>query len=153
MTRLSSEATESRLRRLLAELAPDAGDRLPAERMLAMRLGCSRETLRKGLATLEREGEIWRHVGQGTFRGARPRHLPVRDMLLVEGATPPDLMRARILLEPQVAAEAARRAEAPDIATCAAGSLPDAGRPTSRPANRRMTPFTGRSRRCRATRC
>lgn len=116
MTRLSFKTTESRLRRLLAELAPDAGDRLPAERMLAMRLGCSRETLRKGLSTLEREGEIWRHVGQGTFRGARPRHLPVRDMLLVEGATPPDLMRARILLEPQVAAEAARRADAPDIA-------------------------------------
>ncbi|MGB2894317.1 MAG: GntR family transcriptional regulator, partial [Albidovulum sp.] len=59
MTRLSFKTTESRLRRLLAELAPDAGDRLPAERMLAMRLGCSRETLRKGLSTLEREGEIW----------------------------------------------------------------------------------------------
>ena len=66
MTRLSFKTTESRLRRLLAELAPDAGDRLPAERMLAMRLGCSRETLRKGLSTLEREGEApMRYLNEG----------------------------------------------------------------------------------------
>ncbi|MBG6159380.1 DNA-binding FadR family transcriptional regulator [Labrenzia sp. EL_159] len=116
MSRKSSESVLTELRQLLADLAPDAGDRLPAERVLSMRLGCSRETLRKGLSDLEKEGEIWRNVGQGTFRGARPRHLPVRDTLLLEGATPPDLMRARILLEPQVAAEAARRADAADIA-------------------------------------
>lgn len=78
-------------------------------------LGCSRATLRACYAVLEREGEIWRHVGQGTFRGRRPAHMPVRDTLLVEGATPPDLMRARLLLEPQVAAEAAQRAGAADV--------------------------------------
>ncbi len=106
----------ARLRHLLAGMAPDHGDRLPPERELARQLGCSRETLRKWLAVLEREGEIWRHVGQGTFRGTRPPHLPVRDAILVDGATPPDVMRARLLLEPKVAAEAARRAAAPDIA-------------------------------------
>ncbi len=78
-------------------------------------LCCSRETLRACYATLEAEGEIWRHVGQGTFRGHRPVHMPIRETLLVEGATPPDLMTARLLLEPQVASAAALRADASDI--------------------------------------
>lgn len=109
-------AVADTLQLLLDDMAPDAGDRLPSERDLAKRLGCSRETLRKSLAALERDGELWRHVGQGTFRGRRPRHLPIRDMLVIEGATPPDVMRARLLLEPQVAAEAARRRDANDVA-------------------------------------
>ncbi|MFJ1293055.1 GntR family transcriptional regulator [Paracoccus yeei] len=32
-------------------------------------MGCSRQTLRAGLARLQRQGLIWRHVGQGTFVG------------------------------------------------------------------------------------
>ncbi|WP_245596805.1 FadR/GntR family transcriptional regulator [Leisingera aquimarina] len=103
------------LRQAIDKLAPVNGERLPPERELRSVLDCSRETLRACYAILEREGEIWRHVGQGTFRGRRPIHMPIRDTLLVEGATPPDLMRARLLLEPQVAAEAALQADASDI--------------------------------------
>ena len=103
------------LRVQIDRLAPVNGDRIPPERELRQLLGCSRETLRACYATLEQEGEVWRHVGQGTFRGHRPVHMPVRETLLVEGATPPDLMRARLLLEPQVAAEAALHADAADI--------------------------------------
>jgi DNA-binding FadR family transcriptional regulator len=116
MARKTRDDALSELRDLLAEVAPDVGDRLPPERDLAKRFGCSRETLRKSLAILEKEGIIWRNVGQGTFRGPRPRYLPIRDTLLMEGATPPDMMRARMLLEPQVAAEAARNANASDVA-------------------------------------
>jgi DNA-binding FadR family transcriptional regulator len=105
------------LRGMLDQLAPEHGDRLPSERALIRTLACSRQTLRACYTTLETEGVIWRHVGQGTFRGRRPAHAPIREMLLVEGATPPDLMRARLLLEPQVAAEAAMRAEPDDIVT------------------------------------
>ena len=104
------------LRLMLDELAPVSGDRLPPERDLCASLGCSRETLRACYATLEVEGEIWRRVGQGTYRGSRPAHMPIRDMLLVEGATPPDMMTARLLLEPQVASEAALHAQPSDIA-------------------------------------
>lgn len=103
------------LRKAIDAIAPVAGDRLPPERELRGILGCSRETLRVCYATLETEGEVWRHVGQGTFRGHRPVHMPVHDTVLVEGATPPDLMRARLLLEPQVAAEAALRADVSDV--------------------------------------
>lgn len=104
------------LRQVIERLAPVNGDRLPPERELCKRLGCSRETLRACYAALEAEGEIWRRVGQGTFRGNRPVHMPVRETLLVEGATPPDIMKARLLLEPQVAAEAALHADQSDVA-------------------------------------
>ncbi|MHA6323806.1 FadR/GntR family transcriptional regulator [Roseivivax sp. CAU 1753] len=116
MPRATPQTLAADLARLIDRIAPDVGDRLPPERALARQIGCSRESLRKGLAALEASGEIWRHVGQGAFRGQRPRHLPIRDTVLVEGATPPDLMQARILLEPMVAAEAARCADAADVA-------------------------------------
>lgn len=107
--RTSKETALYRLRRYIetAELA--RGDRLPTERRLATMLGCSRETLRSALEVLEAEGEIWRHVGQGTFRGPAPVGLPMRDAILLEATSALDLMDARRLLEPQVAAVAAQR--------------------------------------------
>lgn len=114
MSRRSAKDIQPALAQLLDTLTQ--GERLPAERELAQRFDCSRQTLRTCLAQFEKDGEIWRNVGQGTFRGTRPRHLPVRDTLLIEGATPPDVMQARMLLEPMVAAEAARLADASDVA-------------------------------------
>ena len=46
--------------------------RLPAERQLCTELGISRTELRKALSSLEADGQIWRHVGRGTFVGTRP---------------------------------------------------------------------------------
>ena len=112
----------TRLTRILPELrlamdrhAPVAGDRLPSERDLAAGLGCSRQTLRAALAVLEQEGEIWRHVGQGTFRGPRPLGRPVRESLLIEVQAPDQILRARLLIEPPIAAEAARAAGPADV--------------------------------------
>ena len=103
------------LREAMELAAPVAGDRLPPERDLAAQLGCSRQTLRAALSVLEQEGEIWRHVGQGTFRGARPRGHPVREALLFEARSPDQIMRARLLIEPPIAAEAARAATPGDL--------------------------------------
>lgn len=114
MPRRSAADIHPEILEILNDLAP--GERFPAERDLVKILACSRQTLRSCLAMLEKDGAIWRHVGQGTFRGSRPRHLPMRDTLLIEGATPPDVMQARMLLEPMVAAEAARLADASDVA-------------------------------------
>lgn len=116
MPRHSADQVTAALRPLLDDLAPAPGDRLPAERRLAARLGCSRATLRAALAALEAEGAIWRHVGQGTFRGPRPRQRPVPDRLLLDTATPDAVMEARLLLEPQVAQTAALRADRADLA-------------------------------------
>ncbi|MEC9197007.1 MAG: FCD domain-containing protein [Pseudomonadota bacterium] len=92
------------------------GDKLPSERELSRVLGCSRETLRRALAEMEMRGELWRHVGQGTFLGARPSGHPVRDAILVQGATPLQLMQARMTIEPSVAADAAVLASPAQIA-------------------------------------
>lgn len=114
MTRLSRLMPELRL--AMDRHAPVAGDRLPPERVLAAELGCSRQTLRAGLAALEQEGEIWRHVGQGTFRGCRPLGHPVRESLLIEARSPDQILRARLLIEPPIAAEAARACGPADLA-------------------------------------
>jgi GntR family transcriptional regulator, N-acetylglucosamine utilization regulator len=44
-----------------------AGDRLPPERELARRYGCSLITIRRALDELSREGRLQRHQGRGTF--------------------------------------------------------------------------------------
>ena len=115
MTRASFEAVTKRLRRQVEAMGPHA--RLAPERALAQRLGCSRDTLRRALQTLENDGLIWRHVGQGTFTGPRPAAEPIRPSVLFELATPSDLMNARLVIEPAMAAEAAKRATTSDIAT------------------------------------
>lgn len=116
MPRTPRADAEAALTRLLADTAPDAGDRLPPERVLAAQLGCSRQTLRHALAALEARGELWRHVGQGTFRGQPPPHRRPRDATLAAGATPLDVIAARLVVEPGVAAEAALRAGPQDVA-------------------------------------
>lgn len=104
---------ETALRAMLSDLA--RGTRLPAERKLAGQIGCSRQTLRVALASLARERLIWRHVGQGTFVGPPARGQPLRLSVLIEGAAPGDLLRARLAIEPQIAAEAARHAKPADL--------------------------------------
>jgi DNA-binding FadR family transcriptional regulator len=88
---------------------PDSG-RLPPERELAEALGVSRAELRKALATLEAEGQLWRHVGKGTFLGARPLAAIGDVAQLARQAGTGDMLRARLVLEPQLAGLAARHA-------------------------------------------
>ena len=91
-------------------------DRLPPERRLAERFGVSRNELRRGLAQLEAEGVIWRHVGRGTFVGARPV-LNLADVAyLRELVTPDQVVRVRLMIEPETARLAAREASGSDIA-------------------------------------
>ncbi|MGR3780354.1 MAG: FadR/GntR family transcriptional regulator [Albimonas sp.] len=116
MSRISRDEALRRLRALIEAEGLGPGARLPAERRLAPRLGCSRETLRAALDVLEAEGRLWRHVGQGAFLGPRPAGRPIRDRLVIEASSPRDLMDARLALEPGVAAAAARRADGPALA-------------------------------------
>lgn len=86
------------------------GDRLPAERLLAIELGMSRGSLRQALATAESTGEVWRHVGKGTFIGAR-RPATGTDMAshLARHSNPIEVIETRATLEPRLAALAALR--------------------------------------------
>jgi DNA-binding FadR family transcriptional regulator len=84
--------------------------RLPPERALARRLNISRGTLRKALEALEREGRIWRHVGQGTFAGPRGGGLSDGPGDAISRTNPAEVMEVRLMLEPRIAALAAWRA-------------------------------------------
>lgn len=91
------------LRSFLAEGGLALNERLPAERDLCDRLGISRSRLRKGLAVLEAEGQIWRHVGRGTFVGPRPIPNLSDIELLTSLTSPAAVMEARMAVEPQLA--------------------------------------------------
>lgn len=87
------------------DLPPDG--RLPSEREMCEVLGVSRSELRKALAVLERDGELWRHVGKGTFIGTRPIEEFSSVAVIAKGTNPLEVMQARLLIEPLLAREAA----------------------------------------------
>lgn len=104
------------LRAYLAQRDLPKGGRLPPERELCESLGVSRGDLRKALAVLEKDGHVWRHVGKGTFVGSGPIEEAVGIAEIAGRASPADVMRARLILEPEIAREAALHATLADIA-------------------------------------
>jgi DNA-binding FadR family transcriptional regulator len=102
----------------LATAAHPENGRLPPERELAEMLGVKRTELRRSLAVLEREGQLWRHVGKGTFIGPRPPQL-LDIAELAQRSSPIQVMRARIGLEPELARLAAINATVGEIAALA----------------------------------
>jgi DNA-binding FadR family transcriptional regulator len=104
------------LRRYLSRQDISLNSRLPPERELCKELGTSRAELRKALAVLEAEGQIWRHVGRGTFVGARPV-LNLNDVEYLSGQTSPaQVMESRLAIEPQLARLAALHGTKADFA-------------------------------------
>ncbi len=91
------------------------GERLPSERVLCEELGLSRSGLRKVLSHLEAEDLIWRHVGRGTFAGPRPALSTETFNIVTQKTNPLEIMEARLMLEPQIAAAAARSASFQEI--------------------------------------
>lgn len=100
---------------IVTSLEEMPGCRLPAERELAGDLGVSRGALRRALARLESEGRIWRHVGRGTFIGQCPDNDRHGIDALPKTLSPPEVMEARRLLEPNIARLAAVRSTIADI--------------------------------------
>lgn len=116
---VSDQQALDALRRFLAEAQPALNGRLPVERELAETLGFTRARLRKALAVLEAEGQIWRHVGRGTFFGPRPVQ-NLSDFEFLTGQTSPsEVMEARLAVEPQLARLAALHGADADFAEIA----------------------------------
>jgi DNA-binding FadR family transcriptional regulator len=83
------------------------GSRLPAERDLSVQLGVSRPSLREALIALEVDGFVEVRKGSGIYVCAAPkRRASSSDLSGEEG--PLELIRARALLEGEVAAIAAK---------------------------------------------
>lgn len=106
----------AQLQAFLAAKEYPLNTRLPPERSLCAELGVNRTALRKALAVLEAEGQIWRHVGRGTFIGTRPLD-NINDVGFISRRTnPAEVMEARLLIEPELARLAALSATSADIA-------------------------------------
>ena len=106
-------------KRLISEGSLVPGNRLPAERELAEMFGVSRSSLRQALKVLEIMGVISQRVGDGTYLNtAAPSILaePLEFFILLDGLTFHELMEARLIVEPELAARAAARATPEDVA-------------------------------------
>ena len=112
------------LRGLIAGGEFAAGQRLPAERDLARQLGVSRPSVREALIALEVEGWVEVRIGSGIYVRPAAHRSGARAPRNGNGTGtdwgPLELMRARELVEGEVAALAARHARKPQVATMAA---------------------------------
>jgi GntR family transcriptional repressor for pyruvate dehydrogenase complex len=105
-------------KRLIAEGAVVPGDRLPPERELAEMVGVSRSSLRQALKVLEMMGVISQRVGSGTRLNPAAATIlaePLQFLILLDGITFDELMEARLIVEPELAARAAERAGSADL--------------------------------------
>lgn len=89
------------------------GSRLPAERELAKRFGVSRPSLREALIALEVQGYVDVRPGSGIV--VRTPSSESLDGSGAEGSL--EVLRARLLIEGEIAAEAARDMKLKDVAT------------------------------------
>ena len=94
------------------------GDRLPSERELAERLQVSRSSLREAIRALELKGLVVSRPGAGTFVSTESLDTLISiiaSSLTDERDVLSDIFEVRHLLEPQIAALAAERADSLDI--------------------------------------
>lgn len=107
---------EQSLRALLTEGAQNGslgpGAKLPTERALVEQLAAPRSAIRRALETLEHEGAVVRHVGRGTFLTEAAQQPTAT---APDDTSPAEIMQVRLVLEPPVAALAARVATQADL--------------------------------------
>ncbi len=107
-----------RFKQLMAEGSLRPGIRLPAERDLARELGVNRTTLRQTLKVLETLGVVSQRVGDGTYVNSHVTSVleqPIELLILLGDITVDERYAARQAVEPQLAAQAAERADPTDL--------------------------------------
>ncbi|MEX2648213.1 MAG: FadR/GntR family transcriptional regulator [Alphaproteobacteria bacterium] len=116
----------ARLRKAILDGVYVRGERLPAERQLALDLATSRSTVREALGVLEDGGLVARRVGSGTFVTWEPG---LGDRDVGEETSPLELVEVRLALEPHMARLATINATPRDLERLAAalGDIENAG--------------------------
>ncbi len=109
--RLYQQVADS-IREQIQRGAMPPGSRLPSEKVLAQQLGVSRPTVREAMIALEITGLVEIRTGSGSYVRSRTSGLPPT---VDTGPGPIELLHARILIEGEIAAEAAQRATAADL--------------------------------------
>ncbi len=113
-----SDTIARQLEQRILEGALKAGDRLPAERELALELGVSRPSLREAIQKLASKGLLYSRHGGGTFVADQLNNAmadPWAQMLEAHPALNDDLLEFRAVLECQAAEWAATRAMTADL--------------------------------------
>jgi GntR family transcriptional repressor for pyruvate dehydrogenase complex len=109
-----SESIIEQVRDLIASGRLSPGDRLPSERDLAERFSVGRSAVREAIRAMESLGLIQARAGEGTFVALPPDSSTGQDAvsasLLQEWSTQRKLFEVRCVIEPDLAALAARRA-------------------------------------------
>jgi GntR family transcriptional repressor for pyruvate dehydrogenase complex len=111
-TRVSEEITEQ-VRDLITSGRLKVGDRLPAERELAKILQVGRSTVREAIRAMESLGILESRPGEGTFLVSNPSTTqpdPITANAFKSWENQRKLFEVRMVIEPDIAALAARRA-------------------------------------------
>lgn len=122
MSEGSTEQVVAFVRDLIVRGRVGPGDRLPAERELALQIGVSRPSVRAGLHALAAMGVIQSRHGSGTYIPAGPPALgsePLSFLAALHGFTHDDMYEARRILEVESAGLAAERGTHEHLATLA----------------------------------
>jgi GntR family transcriptional repressor for pyruvate dehydrogenase complex len=114
-TRLYEQVAEQ-ITTWIADNGLVAGDRLPAERELASRLGVSRATLSQALVALEVIGVVAVRHGDGTVLKASSGQTRIVDAIRAHADRLPEVIETRDALETKIAALAAARRTDEDMA-------------------------------------
>jgi GntR family transcriptional repressor for pyruvate dehydrogenase complex len=107
------------IQRLIAKGTLKPGDRLPAERELAAQFGVGRSSLRDAIRTLEVMGVVESRHGAGTVIRELPAEalvLPLTSVLTRKREMVAELLDVRRMIEPALAARAAKNATEAEIA-------------------------------------
>ncbi|MCA2224205.1 FadR/GntR family transcriptional regulator [Nonomuraea aurantiaca] len=112
-----SDALTERMLELIRAGGHRPGDRLPSTRELSQRFAVTTPTLREALRRLEATGAIEMRHGSGIYVGADIERLvlPNPNMREMHGAQLLELLGARIVIEPPLAAMAAARATGEEL--------------------------------------
>src|SRR6476659_6457944 len=117
----STEQVVAHVRGLIERGSLRPGDRLPAERDLALQIGVSRPTVRAGLRALSAMGVVHARHGSGNYIPDSPTlgSEPLSFLAALHGFTRDEMYEARRILEVGGAGLAAERATDDQIATIA----------------------------------
>jgi GntR family transcriptional repressor for pyruvate dehydrogenase complex len=94
------------------------GSKLPPERELARQFGVNRASVRQALKALDVMGIVHQRVGDGTYLthdASTTLRAPLDFLILVDGVSIQELFEARRIVEPELAARAAKRRSEKDL--------------------------------------
>ncbi|RZQ64057.1 FadR/GntR family transcriptional regulator [Amycolatopsis suaedae] len=109
------EQVVERIREYVADSGLEVGDKLPAERDLAQRLGVSRASVKQAIVVLDVQGIVEVRHGGGTYLASASLDAEPVEQLVERRRRLPDVLEAREAVETKLAELAAQRRTREDL--------------------------------------